>query len=285
MAQYLSPRNDYGFKKLFGSDDHTNLTISFLNAILNRTQGNLITEISLKQNEKFPEPIGGRRSFLDIYCTDQVGNHFIIEMQNEPQDFFFERMIYYTSLIFSRQRPIPFEYEKLMPVIFIGILTQELDQKYSEVISEHAIMNVQHHSVSSYHTLYYLVELGKFHKTADELKSDVDKWLFFMKKADKCNEIPLTLKQDKNFIEAFDILEKMAFSEKDLFGYLAAADAEGREDRIEKGALKRGIELGILQEKQANALKFLKLGLSVEQVAQGTGLSIDQVQRLLENNI
>ena len=67
MAQYLSPRNDYGFKKLFGSEDHKDLTKSFLNAILGRIEGNLISEITFRQTEKFPEPAGGRRSFLDVY--------------------------------------------------------------------------------------------------------------------------------------------------------------------------------------------------------------------------
>ena len=300
MAQYLSPRNDYGFKKLFGSEDHTNLTISFLNAILGRTQGNLIRFISFRQNEKFPEPAGGRRSFLDVYCVDQNDHHFIIEMQNEPQESFFERMIYYASLVYSRQRPIPFQYEKLVPVIFIGILTQKLNDNYPEVISEHAIMNTKHNSISSHHMMYYLVELGKFNKTEDQLESDIDKWLFFMKKADTCKEIPLILKQDKNFITAFDILEKMAFSEVDLFNYLAAADAEGREERIEKAAIKTGIEQGLqqglqqgieqglrqgieqgIQEKaEQTARNLLKVGIDINIIVESTGLSIDQIKKL-----
>jgi predicted transposase/invertase (TIGR01784 family) len=272
MTQYLSPRNDYGFKKLFGSKDHTNLTMSFLNAILGRTQGNLITHITFRQTEKIPEPAGGRRSFLDVYCVDQNDHHFIIEMQNEPQDSFFERMIYYASLVYSRQRPNPFQYERLVPVIFIGILTQKLNDDHPEVISEHAIMNTKHNSISSRHMMYYLVELGKFNKAENQLETDIDKWLYFMKKADSCKEIPSAFRQDAEFITAFEILKQMAFSETDLFNYLAAADAEGREERIEKAAIKKNT--------RAMALKLLQKNTPIEEIAELTELSIEEIKNL-----
>lgn len=280
MAQYLSPRNDYGFKKLFGNKDHKNLTISFLNAILGKTKGNLITEIVFEQTEKFPERSGERRSFLDVHCTDQNDKNFIIEMQNEPQSFFFERMIYYASLVYSRQKPSSFSYEYLKPVIFIGILSEKLNDTHPDPISEHAIMNTKYNTVSSQHMMYYLVELEKFTKQEHELETDVDKWLFFMQQADSCKQIPTALQHDKKFIEAFDVLEQMRWSESEYFKYLAAFDAIARDKGIEHHALQRGIEQGIV----TSALSFLKMGLSVEKVAEGTGLSVAQVEALLKDS-
>ncbi len=287
MPQYLSPRNDYSFKTLFGRN-HKNLTMSFLNAILGKIEGNLIKEIIFRETEQIPELARDRRSFLDVYCTDETGKHFIIEMQNDPQDFFFERMIYYASLIFSRQRARPFSYEKLTPVIFIGILSKELNNDHPDVISEHAIMNTKYNTVSSEHMMYYLVELGKFNKTEEELETDIDKWLFFMKNADEYKDIPVALQNNTDFKEAFHILEHMAFSEVDFFSYLAAQDAEAKlasaiNQRAKAERQMQETEILIKEAEiraKETALNFLRMGISVEKVVQGTGLSIEEVEKL-----
>ena len=276
MAQYLSPRNDYGFKKLFGSKDHKNLTMSFLNAVLSKIEGDLIVEVHFQNTEKFPEPAGGRRSFLDVHCIDQKGKHFIIEMQNEYQSSFFERMIYYTSLVYSRQKPVPFDYDNLMPVISIGVLSHVFNDKHSDVISEYMLMSTKYHIVPSRHTVYYLIELPKFKKTKNELVTDIDKWLFFMQQAEKCNGIPTVFLEDKNFVEAFDILERMAWKEEDLFAYLAAEDAAGREYRIEKGAIERGEK----KKAKETACNLLGMNMSMQDIAQVTGLSIEDIETL-----
>ena len=43
---------------------------------------------------------------------------------------------------------------------------------------------------------------------------------------------------------------------------------------------KRGISLGAYQKAVETAKKFLSMGLSVEQVADGTGLSIEEIEKL-----
>lgn len=276
MPQYLSPRNDYSFKTLFGRN-HKNLTLRFLNAILGKTEGHLIKEVIFQETEQIPELRGDRRSFLDIYCTDETGKHFIIEMQNDPQNFFFERMMYYASLIFSRQRPRPFLYDQLTPVIFIGILSTKLNDDYPDVISEHAIMNTKHNTVSSQHMMYYLVELGKFNKTEDELENDTDKWLFFMKNADEYKNIPTVLQNDESFQEAFDILEHIAYSEEELFNYLAAQDAQAKFE-----SAKRQVEKEVeMRAKEQNAMNLLRMtNLDHEMIAKTTGLPIERVHEL-----
>jgi predicted transposase/invertase (TIGR01784 family) len=45
-------------------------------------------------------------------------------------------------------------------------------------------------------------------------------------------------------------------------------------------AREEGKEEGKVEEKQTIAINFLRQGLSVELVAQGTGLTIEQVQQL-----
>ena len=63
--------------------------------------------------------------------------------------------------------------------------------------------------------------------------------------------------------------------------------AEARNEGIaigEKIGEKRGISLGITQGAYQKAIetakKFLSMGLSVEQVANGTGLSVEEIEKL-----
>ena len=55
---------------------------------------------------------------------------------------------------------------------------------------------------------------------------------------------------------------------------------KGKEEGLAEG-LKKGKEEGEYNAKIETAKNFLKMGLSIEQVANGTGLSIDEVKTLV----
>lgn len=274
--KYLSPRSDVGFKKLFGNPDYKNLTISFLNNILERTAPNLIEQVEFADTEQLPETEDGRKSFFDIYCTDQQGNKFIIEMQRKYQSHFIIRAQYYTALAFYRQMHSPFKYEKLLPVIFIGVLDHVLYPEIDDVITRHALMDIKNHTISSMHQTYHVVELPKFTKAINQLDSEMDQWLFFMNQADEFEEIPEELQKSQKFQDAFYLLERMRWTERELDEYLAEADAASYMDRVLQGATERAIE----QEKKEIAMNLLAEGLDVHFIAKTTKLSVDQVNSL-----
>ncbi|MDP3788090.1 MAG: Rpn family recombination-promoting nuclease/putative transposase [Candidatus Chromulinivorax sp.] len=289
--KYLSPRSDVGFKKLFGNPHHKNLTISFLNSILDRKGSNLITEVKFADTEQLPESIDGRKSFFDIYCTDGQGNKFIIEMQGKYQAHFMVRAQYYAGFALSRQmHAAPFKYEKLVPVIFIGVLDHILFDKIDDVITRHALMDIKNHTTSSIHQMFHIIELKKFKKTIDQLDSEIDEWLFFMNQADEFEQIPEELQASEKFKEAFEVLERMRWTERELDEYLAEADAAGYMDRVLEGAeeratqkgLQKGLEQGALKEKETVAIHGLKKGLDINLIQELTGLSIKEIEQLRE---
>ena len=69
-----------------------------------------------------------------------------------------------------------------------------------------------------------------------------------------------------------------------LMEYDYATDIEvQREEAFEKGVskgIKQGVSQGEHQAKIETAKKFLTMGISIEQVAQGTGLSVDVIKSL-----
>ena len=60
---------------------------------------------------------------------------------------------------------------------------------------------------------------------------------------------------------------------------VAKAVAEAREKALKEGR-EEGIAIGLSQAKIETAKKFLAMGLSVEQVADGTGLSVEEIEKL-----
>lgn len=153
---FLDPRNDIAFKKLFGSEEHKNITISFLNSILELTDEKSIVSIDFLNNEQLPQPpspmnvcysggygeprrslslrekcferksVGGmidkKDNVLDIFCIDQAGNRYIVELQVANVKEFGKRMVYYGAKTYSLQLGKGKSYRNLMPVITLSIV-------------------------------------------------------------------------------------------------------------------------------------------------------------------
>ena len=56
-----------------------------------------------------------------------------------------------------------------------------------------------------------------------------------------------------------------------------------KQEGLQQGVV-QGMEQGIVQGVKLTAINFLKSGLSVEQVANGTGLPLDEIEELRKQN-
>lgn len=279
MATYLSPKSDASFKKLFGNEHYYDITISFLNSILELKDDRKIKAISFKDTANVKDSLLQANSFVDVHCIDQLDRHFLIEMQIAPQAFFIKRAIYYASLIFSRQLSV-IDYNKLMPVIVLTILDHIKFKDHTNVISRYVFIDKVTGSIipDSYLELHF-VELPKFTKTLQELKTDYDEWLFFLQNAATLKSIPQEL-NSSIFKNAFHVLDKMNWTEDEFSAYIAEMDKADLPNRIERARLDEEREKGMLASQQTTALNFLKLGIAIEIIAQGTGLSIEEIKKI-----
>ena len=96
MSTYINPFTDFGFKKLFGEESAKELLIAFLNELLAEEQG-IIEDITYLNTEQFGSSEEHRKAFFDLYCRNQRGEHFIVEIQRQKQKNFKERLIYYST--------------------------------------------------------------------------------------------------------------------------------------------------------------------------------------------
>ena len=99
--RYINPHTDFGFKRLFGSEFNKELLISFLNALFRGEQD--VKDVTYLNSEQLGDRADARRAIFDVYCENQKGEKFIVEMQNVYQEFFKDRTIYYSTFPIREQ--------------------------------------------------------------------------------------------------------------------------------------------------------------------------------------
>jgi predicted transposase/invertase (TIGR01784 family) len=307
MARYLDPKNDVVFKKIFGRNPH--LLISFLNSQLTFEDGSIIESIEYLKDELIPDNPLKRRSIVDVHCTDNLKRQFIVEMQVEWVEAFFERMLFNTAHIYSRQLKRGSKFLKLQPVYGLAILNDTFDRETDEYYHSFEMMNPRNPKEKISGMNIVIIEIEKFvPKTRDEKELAV-LWLRFLKEIDEdTREAPQELKENSLIGEALELCEEAAYTDAERYEYDRYWDAIRREAILiegkEKIKLEEGIEIGKEQgieigkeqgieigEAKGEAkketefvLNLYKKGLTIELIADYAGLSTDKVKEILNQN-
>ena len=101
MGRYINPLTDFGFKRIFGTEANKDLLIDFLNSVL-EIEGKIVS-LDYQNPEQKGRIKTARDAFLDLYCTTGKGEHIIVEMQNLPQTYFIDRVMYYVTFPIQKQ--------------------------------------------------------------------------------------------------------------------------------------------------------------------------------------
>jgi len=279
---YLSPKSDVAFKKLFGNIAHKNILISFLNSVLKRPENLKIVDVIINDPANTPDRPSSKYSIVDLRCTDQDQNQYIVEMQVIDQKDYGVRAQYYAAIALARQLNSGEKYNQLVPVIFVGILDFNLFN-HNNYLSHQLILDSETHAHELKHLEFHFIELIKFTKTETQLDNILDKWVYFLKNAEVLQKVPSTL-QETEFIDAFDILARSNWSNKELLEYDQYLDIWRSETSRIEGALADGKTIGKEEGKNEEKIEIanamLLNGFEISTIAKITGLSIEQVQKL-----
>ncbi len=296
-AKYINPFTDFGFKKIFGEEASKPLLIDFLNAVL--AQPNRIIDLQFKNAEQLGHSALERKAVYDIYCENERGEKFIVELQKAKQNYFRERTIYYSTFPIREQAEKGEWNYNLKGVYCIGILDFTFDDYESEPERHEVVHTVklknQHGKVFYDKLTYIYLEMPNFKKEEGELAGRLDKWLYFIKNLEDFQTIP-SIFRDDIFTQAFETAElanlkpaevdsyeaslKVFRDNKATFDYaMETARGEGKAEGLAEG-LAEGKAEGKVEEKLFIARSMKAKGFSTEQIAELTGLSIKDVQDL-----
>ncbi len=179
MIVAADPKNDYAFKAVFGSERHTRVLIHLLNAILGRYGLRVRSVRILNPLSEFQE-LDDKKLILDVKAVNEHGRLYNIEMQMVPAPSFPGRFLYYWSNTYGSQLKEGDQYEQLRPVISICFLDGILFPECDECHLRFKLLEVAAHFPFSDDFELHLFQLRHFAKTADELETDLDLWLYVL---------------------------------------------------------------------------------------------------------
>ncbi len=287
--KFVDVTNDVAFRKIFGNENRKEVLISFLNAVLLFENENIIVDVDILTPYQLPAIRGGKVTIVDVKAKDQNDKTYIVEMQVADVEGFDKRVLYYASKSYSAQIERGDDYEKLNPTYFIGILDFTVTQNPS-YISRHSITDVVTGEQLIKDIEFNFIELPKFNKKENELNSIIEQWVYFIKNAENINVIP-EITRDKGLKLAYEDADKHNWTKLELEAYdyvfMREQDERGKWALLTKRALEKGKrELEeehkkMQQEMQEKIAKnLLKLGISLEDVASSTGLTIENIKKL-----
>jgi len=273
--QFVDVKTDIAFKKIFGSDQHKDILIGFLNAVLELEGDRRIKSVTLKNPWQPPDIPILKETILDIRAVDNRDISFIVEMQIKDTKFFDKRAIYYTSKAYTGQIKKGEDYPKLNQVIFIGILDFNSFEG-NNYLTRHLILNRETMNQDLRDLEFNFIELKKFNKCEEELDSIIEKWIYFIKNAENLTMIPKSAAEIPELNEAYGLAAMNAWTEEELeiYEYWQIRDAGDRHKIQEE--FEKGIEKGI--EKVAH--EMIKDGESNDKIRKYTGLTDDEIERL-----
>lgn len=294
--RYVNPYTDFGFKRLFGEEVNKDLLISFLNALLDEEQH--IVDVTYLRNERLGFQEKDRKAVFDVYCENDKGEKFIVEMQKAEQQFFKDRSVFYSTFpIRDQVKQGEWNY-CLKSVYTIGVLNFVFDENREEENYYHhevKLMDTRKKEVFYDKLTFIYLEMPKFKKTESELVTLFDKWMYVLKNLPRLLERPVAL-QERVFERVFRVAEIARFDKHELVEYeeslkvfrdlnnvINTAELKGRTEGREEG-LAEGVAKGVAkgrEEKTKEIVTKLKArNVPLEEIAEITGLSVEEIVKL-----
>jgi predicted transposase/invertase (TIGR01784 family) len=264
MAEkYINPFTDFGFKKIFGEEANKDLLLDFIQTLLPEKQ--TITTITYLKTEKLGRASTERKAVFDLYCENDKGEKFIVELQRAEQEYFKERSIYYSTFAIQEQAKKGIWDYNWQGVYTIAIMDFSFTNTlHASVKTEVVLYDLENKSIFSDKLRFIYLEMNKFDKTIDELESYQDKWLFLLKNLAYLDSIPVKLRE-KIFQKVFQIAEIAKYNPKERQNYENSLkhyrDMENSLDLKFKKGLKKGEELGLKKGEELGLKKGEEVGL------------------------
>ena len=261
--RFISPKVDYAFKKIFGSEQSQPILISFLNAIIYDGE-KVIQSLTIVNPYNPGQVMSLKDTYLDVKAVLADGSIVIIEMQVASMVAFNKRVAYNLAKAYSNQLVKGEDYPRLNPAIAVTITDFILFADTQKIISKFAFHEEEEKfKILANELRLIFVELPKFQKTLSEAHTLVDKWIYFLKEAASLDRIPESLaevseiefalqlaNQANMTVEELDIVDRRGMMLQDEKGRITYAEEIGRKAGKEEGRLTEAMALIMRQLKK-----------------------------------
>ncbi|MGD1702823.1 Rpn family recombination-promoting nuclease/putative transposase [Dapis sp. BLCC M229] len=292
--RFISPKIDYVFKKVFGSEESQDILISFLNAIIYDGE-KIIQSLTIINPYNTGKVLTLKDTYLDVKAVLADGKIVVIEMQVSSMTGFGKRVVYNMVKGYANQLKVSDDYIRLKPVIAVTITDFILFEKRKKIINKFVFKEeTENFKCLDEELRLVFVELPKFNKKLSELESLADKWIYFLKEASSFDEIPPSLGEVSEIElalnlanqagmtpEELEIAQNRAMALQDERGKITFAKEEGREEGRQEGK-----EEGRQDEAIALIMRLLKKRfgeIDTETISKIENLTIEELENLGED--
>jgi len=277
VQRYVDLLSNGGFKAVFGDRNNKDVVISVINMLL--PEDKRVKDIEYAPTEHQGQLESNKEFRYDFMCRGTDNSFFIVEVQSNPEEFWFKRCVSYASRVYDRQNKRGGEYD-VPPVYLIGLMGIDVKHERPELwkdryVSEYTFREKLTGELQDDTIFIIFAELRRFDKQLDECRDDLEKMLYIIKNGWRLQKQPRKLRAEifTRLFQACDIprfdeakriqYDKDMFDERRYNGEINAARKEGR------------------QEANTEAARNLKLlGVDVEIIAQATGLAVEEIEKL-----
>ena len=259
----------WAIKTLLRDKANFDVLEGFLSAILEKR----IQVEKLLESESNQEDVNNKFNRVDILVADSEGSHFVIEIQNEREADFLERLLYGTSKVIVENLDLGASYREITKVISISVLYFNLGVGNAYIYhgntefralhgDEMLVVKERYEPAKKVFKFreknifpeYYLINVERFQ---DVIERDMDEWIYMLKhssvrddfhsyKIDRAREKLALLKMSQEERKSYERYIHGLISEKDV---IETAKKEGHEEGHKEGhkeGREEGLDGGIL---------------------------------------
>lgn len=287
MSNYI--RFDWAMKRLLRNKANFNVLEGLLTTLLNEK----IIIHRLLESESNQEDEFDKYNRVDMLAENSRGELILIEVQNNNEYAYFQRMLFGVSKLVTEYINRGEGYDKVRKVYSINIVYFSLGHGKDIVyhgktefrgIHDNDILELSPFqrqtfkvdTVSQLYPEYYILKVNDFNQVA---KSPLEEWIYYLNTGEISDYA-----QAPGLDAARERLKLDRMSKEELAAYYRHLDnivilrdninTERAEGRAE------GLEEGRLEERKQNALRMKSKGFSISDIAEITGLSMDEIESL-----
>ena len=279
MEHYVNIMLDGGFKAVFGDKQ---VAMDFINAALEGEHK--VMDITYLDKELVPELIDERTVIFDLLCEDEDGSKFILEMQNCPQRYFFNRGFYYICRMISRQGETGRDWKyELLPVYGIYLLNFSLPEFplwRTDVVLANELTGETFGRIK---LKQVYISFERFDLSYEECETPLEKTIYVLKNMNLFDMSPFKEKE-AYFRRLLDVANVNALSPKERATYdenlKIYRDWKATKEYAVEEAETKGKAEGERLATLRNARNMKKAGVDLSLIAECTGLSLEIIQSL-----
>ena len=284
-------RFDWAMKRLLRNKANFGILEGFLSELL---QSDIVI-VEILDAESNKETENDKYNRVDILVKDSKGELIIIEVQNDREYDYFQRMLYGVSKAISEHIEEGSAYAKVKKVIAVNIVYFNLGQGEDYVYYGETIFKGTHKNdtlnlskrqkdtfkvelVKDIFPEYYIIKVNNFD---DNAQNTLDEWIYFFK-----NSAIKSNFSAKGIKEASEKLDIMKLPEKDQAAYKQYV-ANLRNEASKAFTLRIDTEYllneSINEAKKEIIIELWKLNLSIQNIAIATKYSESQIEQIVED--